>query len=170
MLLCAMAFLVLLILTTEMPEGITGTAHPSYPKMFMGAEKGEGQAEVLGLLPLLLLIVMLGFFGTLIHLGIPLKRRGVLSRLVVGIATGLQIGLVAALWYVYREASFKGWAPMAGSFPMPTAIFLYFLYPVFGLFVVAYIVKFRTLVYPPDSETAYKALVAEMKNVPVAER
>lgn len=165
-----MGFITLLILTTPAPDGVAGTPHPIFPKMFVGAEKGQGQAQVLGVLPLALMISILGFVGGLIHLGIPESKRDRFVQVYFGVAVLIQIGVVTSFWYGYEAASLKGWSSMIASFPVPTAIFLYCLYPALCLYGVLYVVKFRTYVLPPETEADFAALVEEMKAIPEDER
>ncbi len=158
------------ILLTEAPDGVAGSPHPDFPRMFVGADKGAGQAEVLGQYPLLLLCAILGFIASLIHLGIPENRRSNFTRIFIYSAFLLQCAVVAAFWFLYQEASLKGWSPMAASFPVPTAIFLYLTYPVLCLYGLLYVVKFKTLMWPAESEAAFNDLLDEMNSIPEEER
>lgn len=165
-----MGAITVLILLHSVPDGVTGVPHPENPKMFMGAAKGAAQPFVLGLLPYLLLVSILVFVQRLMLLGIPAGQRTRGVRLFLAIALVAQIGVVTAFWFTYQEASMKGWAPMAGAFPMPTAIFLYCFYPVLAFYIFLYVVKFKSVVLSPETEAAFKDLVTEMKSIPETER
>jgi hypothetical protein len=144
------------------PVASTGMAHPSIASMRVG---GDGLARFASVrnIALLMFSAIMVMFGVLLYLGISKHRR---TRQCTAWITAGTIALLLVWWSMfgtYATYLTSGEFRMFLGFPLPTAFTVYGLWLAGFLFVIAYVVGFRSFVFTDEEETAYHELVEKYK-------
>ncbi|MCZ6696403.1 MAG: hypothetical protein O7A63_07685 [Acidobacteria bacterium] len=142
----------------EIP-GVYGSPHPDFPGMLRGGPGPERHDGILWI-GWLFGLLQIALFVTLMIIG---ARRG-------GRPSGATVPLVfcgaiqAAVWtsivLTYRGAMQDGAGAFILAFPIPSAILLYVLWPLMGLFTLCFVVGFRRWVLSDEDLAAFERLVA----------
>ena len=145
------------------PGATTGAAHASIPAMQVGGDS-LARFEPVANVALLMFSSMLMMFGMLLYLGISEHRRTRQCRAWIIAGT---ISLLLVWWFMFGTYSAylaSGEFPMFLGFPLPTAFTVYGLWLAGFVFVVAYVVGFRSFVLTEEDEAAYHELVEKHKH------
>jgi len=145
------------------PDASTGTAHASIDALQVGGD-GLARFQPVANIALLTFSAMLIMFGILLYLGISEHRRT--RQCKAWISTGT-IALLIVWWSMigtYSAYLASGEFPMILGFPLPTAFTVYGLWLAGFVFVIAYVVGFRSFVFTKDDEEAYHELVEKFKD------
>lgn len=162
MLLIVVACIVAIFLVDQ-PAASTGTAHASIAGMQVGGN-GPARFEPVAIIVLIMFSAILIMMGTLLYMGISKHRRTHRAR--IWIATGT-VALLFVWWSMFGSYSAylaSGDFQMFLGFPLPTAFTVYGLWLAGFIFVIAYVLGFRTFVLTEDDEVAYRELIAKHKH------
>jgi hypothetical protein len=144
------------------PSATTGLAHPETAGMRIG---GDGLARFLPVanLALIMFSAMLILFSFLLYLGISRHRRTRQCRVWITVGT---IAFLAVWWGMFATYSAyleTGEFGMFLGYPVPTAFMVYGLWLAGFIYVVAYVVGFRSFVFTHEDEQAYHDLVEKFR-------
>lgn len=117
------------------------TAHPDHPTLLRAADGALRVAPVAGL-GAAFGALQIAFFGACFALGV--RRRGRLGPIARPLWIGLllyEAGFALLLWAYWRFLA-DPTAPLLGSFPLPTAVMLYALWPLPVFFCWIYLRHF----------------------------
>ncbi len=162
MLIIVAACVVAIFLVGE-PDASTGTAHASIDALRVGGD-GLARFQSVANIALLMFSAILIMFGMLLYMGISKHRRSVQCK--AWITTGT-IALLLVWWSMFGTYSAylaSGEFPMILGFPLPTAFTVYGLWLAGFVFVIAYVVGFRSFIFTKDDEEAYHELVEKYKH------
>ena len=160
------AMCVVLTVTLTVPESDVGHGfeHPEYSRSQQGMQQGgsglERHSRVLWL-GWLFGILEISLFVCCLALGA--SKRGRVGKLAWPLAIGLVLFLSAytAMIFVYREYMGETSHSLVLSFPAPTAVMLFVLWPLPAYFTLVYILNFdRCIMTPEDTEKFRKILQA----------
>ncbi len=160
--LAMVAFVAIALGVPERPPG-HGFTHPEVATMERG---GEGYARAEGVLELgwAFGLAQVLFFTGLLALGArrPDGLRGLGPGLLAG---GVVYAVIwTALVLTYRTYALSSDPALFLGFPMPTAIMLFALYAVPGIFMVLYVVGFERWIASPSDLAALERRLAELRS------
>jgi len=154
---------VIAILFIGEPGASTGAAHATIPAIQAGGD-GLARFEPVANVALLMFSAMLMMFGILLYMGISQHRRNRQCKAWIIVGT---ISLLLVWWFMFGTYSAylaSGEFPMLLGFPLPTAFTVYGLWLAGFVFVIAYVVGFRSFVLTKEDEAAYHELVEKYKH------
>lgn len=162
MLLLIVAACVVAIFFVGEPAASTGMAHPAISSMRVGGD-GLTRFAPISNIALVMFSAILVMFGILLYLGISRHRRT--RQCKAWITTGT-IALLLVWWSMfgtYTAYLASGEFRMFLGFPLPTAFTVYGLWLAGFVFVIAYVIGFRSFVFTEEDEIAYHELVKKYK-------
>ncbi len=158
LLLCAFAFVIILLLLANVPESVTGVIHPDFQTMTKG---GEGVALYLDtkFLAYLFGLGIIGIFGFAVGFGAQRKEKlkGIKVWLISGILAYLLV--FSLLTFSYWKYVLEPRPEFFGGLPVPTAIMLYGLGTVPLMLSLIYIFKFKSWVLTDADEQRFREIV-----------
>lgn len=145
------------------PAASTGMAHPSISAMRVGGD-GLTRFSSIGIIPLAMFSAILVMFGILLYLGISRHRRTRQCKAWVTTGTFALLLVWWSMFETYAAYLASGEFGMFLGFPLPTAFAVYGLWLAGFIFVIAYVVGFRSFVFSEEDEIAYHELVEKYKH------
>lgn len=149
-------------LVTE-PAASTGMAHPAIDGLRAGGDGLARFSPVSGI-ALVMFSAMLVLVGFLLYLGISNHRRTPQCRRWIA---GGTIALLLVWWSMfgtYSEYLDTGEFRLFLGYPFPTAFTVYGLWLGGFVFVIAYVIGFRSFVFTAEDEAAYHDLLDKYKH------
>lgn len=154
----------LVVLCTAMLAGgaTTGGAvpHPDYPSMLHGGDGSQRNGPVLwhGLVFGLLLTAL---FGVLMAFGA--RKGGSFRGLALPMALCVAVHVGAYTWLVlaYRSYLVGDDREIFLAFPAPSALLVYGIWPLLGLFTLCFVVGFKRWILTDDDYAEYERLLSE---------
>lgn len=162
-LLLIVAGCIVAIFLVDEPTASTGMTHASIAAMRMG---GDGLTRFAPISTIILVMQSAIFvmFGVLVYLGISEHRRTRQCKIWITAGT---MGLLMVWWSIfgtYSEYLASGQPRIVFGFPLPTAITVYGLWLAGFVFVIAYVIGFRSFVFTDEDEAAYHELLRKHKH------
>jgi hypothetical protein len=159
-LLAAIFCLIVLLLTSDSPEGATGMPHPEFPGMNIG---GEGLARLAGMgwVMASIQVLTLLLIYSLIALGVPERLRTVGFWWLNGVGCALSLVIWAAMYLSYLSWLETGSVAVWLGFPLPTTLMLFGVFLAGSYLCGLYVWGFRRFILTEEDEAAYEALRAE---------
>ncbi|MFQ5982700.1 MAG: hypothetical protein ACE5KS_04930 [Woeseiaceae bacterium] len=163
MLLLVVAACVVGVLLVGEPTASTGMAHLAVEGMRSGGD-GLTRFAPVSSIALVMFSAILVLFGVLLYLGVSKHRR--MKQCRAWIAAGT-IALLLVWWSMfgtYSEYLASGEFRLLLGFPLPTAFMVYGLWLGGFVFVIAYVIGFRSFVISEEDEVAYHKLLEKYKH------
>ncbi len=162
-LLLIVAACIVAIFVVAEPTASTGLAHPSIAAMRVG---GDGLTRFTPVSTIILIMqsAIFAMFGLLLYLGISKHRRTRQCKIWITAGT---VSLLMVWWFIFGTYSgylTSGQPRMVFGFPLPTAITVYGLWLAGFVFVIAYVVGFRSFIFTKEDEAAYHELLKNHKH------
>jgi hypothetical protein len=154
---CTLALLGVLVAVLCLPESPNahGGPHPGLAPMHQGGEGWQRHGRLLAV-GWTYGVLQIGLFVTALRLGLRRgKGRAVLA--LGGIAYGAAFTLVMA---AYAGEISSGTTHLVLGFPLSTAVMLFVLWPLPGIFIAAYVLKFDSWVLSPEDRRKFAELCA----------
>ena len=151
------AIIVALFCIGQVPGGLS-FKHPEYVDILQGRSGTETQSHIKWL-GWAFGMLQFCFFTSL--LALCLNKQGRLKILKKPLLTGMILCMTAfclmtaAYWIFARQ----GGGSLFGSFPLPTALMLYALWPMQILFVIIYVTYYDKAVFTAKDNEKFQALV-----------
>ncbi len=157
MLLVLCAIIIVLFCIGEAP-GSLSIEHPDHPSMQQGRPGTETQSHVKWL-GWFFGVLQLCFAACLI--GLCLNKQGRLKtfKTPLLICTLLCIAAFVSMMAAYIGYARQGSGPLFGSFPLPTALMLYALWPMPFLFTFIYVKYYDKAIFTAEDDEKFQALV-----------
>lgn len=157
LLLVLCAIIIALFCIGEVP-GSLSIEHPDHANMQQGRPGIETQSHIKWLA---LFFGILQFCLAAGLIALCLNKKGSLKtfKTPLLICTFLCItvfSLMVAAYWVYIQ---KGSGPLFGSFPLPTALMLYGVWPITTLFVFIYVMYYDKAIFTKEDNEKFQALV-----------
>jgi uncharacterized membrane protein len=141
----------------QIPEGHDFT-HPNYETMQRAPDGMERNGPVLWL-GLSFAVLQFCIFACLMELS--LNKQGRLSTFKKPLLVGLllNVGIFSLMMFAYRIYARDGSGPLIGSFPWPTALMLYGLWPMQIIFVIIYVWYFDRGIFTAQDLEKFQQIV-----------
>ncbi len=153
---------VVAVFLVEEPAGSTGMPHATIEAMRSGGD-GLTRFAPVNTITLVMQSAIFVMFGALLYMGISVHRRTRQCKFWITAGT---IALLFVWWAIYGTFSdylASGELRMFLGFPVPTAFTIYGLWLAGFVFVIAYVVGFRSFVFTEQDEIAYQELLEKHK-------
>lgn len=133
-------------------------AHPDYATMQRGGDGVKRHGRILWL-GWAFGVLQFCFFAGLIALSVNKQRR--IKIFAKPILTGLFLNILVfcLMMFAYWNYARQGTGPFFGSFPLPTALMLYGVWPIQLIFVVIYVWYFNRAIFTEDDLEKFQAIV-----------
>ncbi|MCZ6778463.1 MAG: hypothetical protein O7F16_05785 [Acidobacteria bacterium] len=154
----------LVVLCAAMLSGgatsVGAVPHPDYPSMLHGGDGSQRNGPVLwhGLVFGILLTTL---FGVLMAFGA--RKGGSFRGLALPLGLSIAVHIAVFTWLVLAYRSY-----LAGddggiflAFPAPSALLIYGIWPLLGLFTLCFVVGFKRWILTDDDYAEYERLLAE---------
>lgn len=151
------AVLTVALVIGEMPDG-HGVTHPEFPTMLQGPSGIQRHSPII-LLGLAFGVLQLCFFVALMALAVKKQNRLRIFKTPLLIGLLLSVAAFAIMMYSYWIFAQKGDAPFIGSFPRPTAMMFYVLWPVLLVFVCIYIGRFDRAIFTEEDQQKFDRII-----------
>ena len=149
--------LVILLFIGEPPES-KPFAHPKHESMLQ-APDGMTRHGGIRYLGWVLGILQFCFFAFLISLCLNKQGRLKIFIMPLIVCTGLCIAAFSLTMSAYGTFAQEGSIRLIGSFPLPTAIMLYGLWPIQILFMLIYVKYYDKAIFTAEDQEKFNALV-----------
>lgn len=157
-LLLATCVVVAIALWTPETDATKGFVHPDYATMQRGGDGVERHGRILwpgwafG-------VLQFCFFAGLIALSV--NKQGRIKIFAKPILTGLLLNILVfcLMMFAYWNYACKGTGLLVGSFPVPTALMLYGVWPIQIIFVIIYVWYFNRAIFTEDDLEKFQAIV-----------
>ena len=149
-------------IATLVPEspGVYGSPHPDFPGMLHGGPGPERHDGILWI-GWMFGLLQIALFVTLMIIGARRagRPRGATAPLLLcGV---IQAAVWTSIVLTYRGSIQDGAGPFILAFPIPSAILLYVLWPLMGLFTLCFVIGFKRWVLSDEDLAAFERLAAE---------
>lgn len=151
------------IFLVDEPTASTGMTNASIAAMRTGGD-GLTRFAPVSIITLVMQSAIFVMFGMLFYLGISKHRRTHQCKIWIPAGT---IGLLlvwSSIFGTYSEYIASGQLRMVLGFPLPTAITVYGLWLAGFVFMITYVVGFRSFVFTDEVEAAYHELLRKHKH------
>jgi uncharacterized membrane protein YecN with MAPEG domain len=145
------------------PAASTGLPHATIDGMRSGGD-GLTRFEPVGTITLVMQTALFTLFGVLLYLGVSPHRRTRQSKIWIAAGTTALLLVWWSMYGTYVDYLRSGELRMFLGFPIPTAFTVFGLWLAGFVFVIAYVVGFRTFVFTEQDEAAYHELLEKHKN------
>ncbi len=157
MLLVLCAIIIVLFCIGEVP-GLLSTEHPDHASMQQGRDGIETQSHIKWL-GLAFGILQLCFATCLIGLCLNKQGRLKIFKTPLVICMLLCIAAFVSMMAAYIGYARQGSGPLFGSFPLPTALMLYALWPMPVFFTIVYVMYYDKAIFTAEDDEKFQALV-----------
>ena len=147
----------IIIWTPETPGG-QAFAHPDHPAMLQGPDGMERHGRIIWL-GWIFGILQFCFITCLIGLCLDKQGRLKIFKTPLLICMFLCITAFVSMMAAYIGFAREGSGPLFGSFPLPTALMLYALWPMQILFVIIYVIYYDKAIFTAEDDEKFQALV-----------
>ena len=157
LLLATCLVIALIILIPETPGG-KAFDHPDHSAMLQSPDGMERHRRIMWLGGIFG-ILQFCFATSLIALCLNKQGRLKIFKTPLIICMLLCITVFVSMMAAYMVYARDGSGPLIGSFPLPTALMLYALWPIPILFVIVYIMYYDKAIFTAEDEKKFQALV-----------
>ena len=161
-LLLVIAGITIFVLTSDVPPGASGAAHPTIAGLSLGGDGAE-KLSTIGKAPYYFQVAVILLAGTLLYMGVPAHRRDRLLRVCFGVGIAFALFVWVMLYSGYEAYLATGQTRVVFGFPMPTNWMFWGVWGSFVLFDLFYMIAFRRYFLHPDDEAAFNELVKEVE-------
>jgi uncharacterized membrane protein YecN with MAPEG domain len=153
---------VVAVFLADEPTASTGAAHATIAAIQSGGD-GFARFTPVATVTLVMQSAIFIMFGLLLYLGISVHRRTRQCKVWIAAGTMALLFVWWSIYGTYSEYLASGELRMFLGFPVPTAFTVYGLWLAGFVFVIAYVVGFRSFIFTVQDEAAYHELLEKHK-------
>ena len=155
-----LATCILLTITVSIlpkPKGFDFT-HPDHPAMLRAPDGAERHGPILWL-GLTFAVLQFCIFTSLIALSLNKQSRLRTFKKPLFLALLLNVGIFILMTFAYLIYARNGTGPLIASFPWPTALMLYGVWPIQIIFVIIYVRYYDKGIFTHEDQQKFQALL-----------